>query len=93
VCVRLWGLKRESIRRRFAGDALAGPDSFSGFCPALRSPPTKPAPAASLFMQGHLTEEGPLQQPRQMPLTMRSSAAFSRLIGSNGSSRFFSSGT
>jgi hypothetical protein len=31
-----------------------------------------------------------IQQPRQMPLTTRSSAAFSRLIGSFGSSRFSS---
>ena len=34
-----------------------------------------------------------IQQPRQMPLIMRSSAAFSRLIGSFGSPRVFSSGT
>jgi CO/xanthine dehydrogenase Mo-binding subunit len=34
-----------------------------------------------------------IQQPRQMPLTIRSSAAFSRLIGSFGSPiRFFSEG-
>jgi hypothetical protein len=46
------------------------------------------------YVWAHPDAEGwEYQQPREMPLIMRSSDAFSWLIGSFGSIRFFSEGT